>query len=144
MSRKIVSIDKTKRNKLVYVPTDGSVWGTVGEPPPEDHMYEECGNPIGDRLFLSISSISGVEQLLKDAQPEDLGWKDATSEEKVALCNQRVSRKKRVASETKRAIREEFTVEDELQIYRTDDTAGKARIAEIVAEGKAKLVDAGY
>ena len=107
-------------------------------------MYEECGNPIGDRLFLSISSISGVEQLLKDAQPEDLGWKDATSEEKVALCNQRVSRKKRVASETKRAIREEFTVEDELQIYRTDDTAGKARIAEIVAEGKAKLVDAGY
>ena len=102
-------------------------------------------NVIGDRMFMSVcKDTDDIYNAIVALQPESCDLKEATAEEIEKLKGQRVSETKSVNTETKMNIRKEFSVEEELKIYRTDDTAGKARIAEIIEEGKTEKTRLGY
>lgn len=150
--RKIISIDRSKID-LINLPTDDSKFVVYNEEtsrfdyePDLPYIREIPDGVIGNKIFLSVCNDS--EEILSYIESfqdlEELGWADATDEEKKLLSNQRVSETKSVNHETVLKIREEFSVDDELKIYRTDDADGKARIAEIVAEGTAKKTALGY
>ena len=150
--RKIISVAKGKQANIVDPENDhrfdvyDEETGRFTFEPDVPFIRDIPDNIIGDRVYFSVCNDS--EEILAYIESfqdlEDLDWRDATDEEKTALKNQRVSETKSINNETRLKIREEFTVEDELKIYRTDDTAGKARIAEIVAEGSTKKTNMGY
>ncbi len=100
---------------------------------------------LGDRVFMSIcKDTDDIYNAIVALQPESCDLKEATAEEIQKLKDQRISETKRVNVKTQNNIRKEFSVEEELKIYRTDDTAGKARIAEIIEEGKTEKTRLGY
>ena len=150
--RKIISVAKGKQANIVDPENDhrfdvyDEETGRFTFEPDVPFIRDIPDNIIGDRVYFSVCNDS--EEILAYIESfqdlEDLDWRDATDEEKIALKNQRVSESKSVNSETRLKIREEFSVDDELKIYRTDDADGKARIAEIVAEGTAKKTALGY
>tara|TARA_B100000073_G_scaffold120998_1_gene98281 strand:- start:997 stop:1482 length:486 start_codon:yes stop_codon:yes gene_type:complete len=102
-------------------------------------------NVIGDRKFMSVcKDTDEIYNAIVALQPESCDLREATAEEIDKLKVQKMSETKRVNDETKINIRKEFSVEEELKIYRTDDTAGKARIAEIIEEGNTEKTRLGY
>ena len=150
--RKIISVAKGKQTNIV-TPEDDNRFTVYDEEtgrftfePDVPFIRSVPDNIIGDRVFFSVCNDS--EEILAYIESfqdlEDLDWRDATDEEKTALKNQRMSETKSINNETRLKIRGEFSVDDELKIYRTDDAAGKARIAEIVAEGTTKKTNMGY
>lgn len=150
--RKIISVAKGKQANIVDPENDhrfdvyDEETGRFTFEPDMPFIRKIPDNIIGDRVYFSVcndnAEILAYIESFQDL--EDLDWRDATDEEKTALMNQRMSETKSVNSETRLKIREEFSVDDELKIYRTDDAAGKARIAEIVAEGATKKTNMGY
>ncbi len=100
---------------------------------------------IGDRVFMSVcKDTDEIYNAIVALQPESCDLREATAEEIDKLKGQKVSETKSVNVETKKNIRKEFSIEEELKIYRTDDTAGKARIAEIIEEGNTEKTRLGY
>lgn len=160
--RKIVSILRSEISNIDYSydMNQHIVRATFGEPdehgnrtmltprsdPDTPAIRELKGdNVIGGRKFMSVcKDTDEIYNAIVALQPESCDLREATAEEIDKLKGQRISETKRVNIDTKNNIRKEFSVEEELKIYRTDDTAGKARIAEIIEEGNTEKTRLGY